>query len=246
MSVALQFQCSQGLADITVNLLSTVPFEVNMRLFERCCRQSGQSAEQCERAVCLPSEGNTADLSEQTATARGESRAAAAEMGVPGIVQDSTTAGTPGTQAGTSQAGSSADQAGGPAGLSHSLQVDHSNSGEDTGGFTISSCSVLSQAAGSNGDSCGSSTTPATETYRKGPVLRPSIEELLTLVGGCLQRVLSDPAVMGAAQQPAAWMPDKASISASVAHHESRVQVSINEARSQGLLQQDMLRRLVR
>jgi hypothetical protein len=132
-------QCLQALSDITINLLSTSPFNVNRRLLERCCSQNRQPAQLREHAACLPGEGSS----------------------------------------------------------------------------------------------------------ERRPVLRPSIEELLTLVGGCLQGVLLDPAVMGAAQQPAAWMPDKASVLASVAYHESRVQVSINEACSQGLLQQDMLRRLV-
>jgi hypothetical protein len=72
-------------------------------------------------------------------------------------------------------------------------------------------------------------------------LLRPNIRDLLTLVGACLQSVLLDPAVMGGAHQPAAWMPDKASLLASVAQCESRVRGSIDNALSPGLLQQDML-----
>jgi hypothetical protein len=46
---------------------------------------------------------------------------------------------------------------------------------------------------------------------------------------------------MGAAQQPAAWMPDKASILAFVLHCEHRVQGAVEDALSQGLVQQGML-----
>jgi hypothetical protein len=51
----------------------------------------------------------------------------------------------------------------------------------------------------------GSSSVPTTG---EDPLFRLNIKDLLTLVGGCMERVLDDPAVMGAAQQPAAWMPE--------------------------------------
>jgi hypothetical protein len=71
-------------------------------------------------------------------------------------------------------------------------------------------------------------------------LLRPSTKDLLTSVGRCVQGVLHDAAVMGAAQQPAAWMPEKASLLASVGHFEHRVQGAVEDTLSRGLLQQDM------
>jgi hypothetical protein len=61
-------------------------------------------------------------------------------------------------------------------------------------------------------------------------LLRPNTKDLLTLVKECLQSVLHNPAVMGAAQQPAVWMPDKASILASTAECEHRVQECLERA----------------
>jgi hypothetical protein len=55
-----------------------------------------------------------------------------------------------------------------------------------------------------------------------------------------MERVLQDPAVMGAAQKPTAWMPDKRSILTSVVDAERRVRESVEDALSQGRLQQDM------
>jgi hypothetical protein len=204
----------QALCDITVNLLGTSPFAANLRLLQRCCSQSGRSAQL--------KQGSSAERLEGTATARGDSREAAAETRVVGSVPASTTAGTRGTEAGSSH-----DQAGACGGVSHNPQVDHRHIREDKQGNT------------SRVNSCSSSATATGEAIP----FRPSIKHLLSLVDECLQRVLLDPAVMGAAHQPAAWMPDRASIIGSMSQWEHKVHVcslerAINVACSERQLQQ--------
>jgi hypothetical protein len=231
----LHVQCSQVLSDITVNLLTTTPYEGNVRLLERCCSTGGGPAHRAEDAARLPREGSSADHPEGIATARRGGKAAG--MGLLGSVQGRAAASTPGTQTGTSQAGSTSDQAGGCAGVSHNSQVDHSR---HTSGSTSSSCTEPSQATGSNGHSCSRSATSTGE----GLSCRPNITQLLTLVDECLMGVLTDPAVMGAAQQPAAWMPDKSSLRTSMACRERMAWMCFENAMDaalfQGLLQQDM------
>jgi hypothetical protein len=165
-------------------------------------------------------------------------------MGVTYSVQASTIADTPGTQPGTSQAGSSSDQAGGCGGVSHVSQVGN-NIREGTPNDTSGASSVCSQAMGSNvhhhHHSSSSSSSRVPPTGQDLFCRRPDMGRLLSLLDECVERIVRDPAVMGAAQQPAAWMPNKNLMMFSVVGCIVRVHRAVEDALSQGVLQRDML-----
>jgi hypothetical protein len=64
---------------------------------------------------------------------------------------------------------------------------------------------------------------------------------LLSLLDECVERIVRDPAVMGAAHQPAAWMPNKNLMMYSVVGCIVRFQRAVEDALSQGVLQRAML-----
>jgi hypothetical protein len=129
-----------------------------------------------------------------------------------GSVRASITAETPVTHPGTSQAASNSGQAGGRSHVSHNLPADLSSIREDTLGDTSGAANV---------HSCGSSTATT-----EGHLFCPDIQELVHLVNTSLLRMLENPAVMGDARQPAAWMPDKTSIINSCIQQQMRVFMS--------------------